>query len=216
MRWRRRVGRAGTALAALWVLVNGLVAYGATHPLQQAGILGAARVHRRSPSDVGLEFTDVPYAPKRQAWWIPAAQAAGTVVLVHGYDVVVDPRSADPAPLLELAAAFHGWGYNSLIVNLGYLTGAHAYSGGPLEARDIAAAVSWVEAITSGAPVALLGFSDGGHDALLTAAGEARVAGVAADSAFAGADHVRSYWADTSRYLLLARTFLAAHLGVQP
>jgi len=178
------------APAALWVAANALVAWGATHPLQQARILGAAPVHRRTPADLRLSYMTVTYAARRDAWWIPAPVSTGSVVLIHGYDVVSDPRSADPAPMLELAAAFNAWGYNSLVIDLGYSTGEHLYSGGPLEAQDIAAAVHWLKERNTRQPVALWGFSDGGHSALLAAAGGAPVAAVVADSAFADAGGV--------------------------
>jgi fermentation-respiration switch protein FrsA (DUF1100 family) len=177
-------------LMLLWVGVNVAVAWGATHPLQQAKLLGSAPVHRRTPAAVHLAYETVTYAPKRDAWWIAAPSPAASIVLIHGYDVVPDPKSADPAPMLDLAVAFHDWGCNALIINLGYATGVHAYSGGPLEADDIAAAVHWLQTKDSRLPIVLWGFSDGGHSALLAVARHAPVAAVAADSAFVDANEV--------------------------
>jgi fermentation-respiration switch protein FrsA (DUF1100 family) len=88
--------------------------------------------------------------------------------------------------MLELAAAFHSWGYNSMIINLGYTTGAHPFSGGRAEADDIDLAVRWAKNKTP-APIVLWGFSAGGSSALLAASDGARVVAVAADSAFANA-----------------------------
>lgn len=177
-------------LIVVWVVVNVVVAWGATHPVQQADLVASRSVERRTPADLRLTFEDVTYAPKRNAWWILAERSAATIVLIHGYNVVADPRSADPAPMLELAAAFRDWGYNSLIINLGYSTGAHLYSGGPLEAQDIAAAVEWAVERTGDQPVALWGFSDGGHNALLAAANRVPVAAVVTDSAFVDANQI--------------------------
>lgn len=177
------------AFAAVVVLLNLLAAYGATHPLELGKTMGVGGVVRRDPGQLGLTYETVTYGPRRDAWWIPAAASGGCVVIVHGYDTFTDPKSGDPGPLIDLAAQVHGWGYDALIINLGYTTGAHLYSGGKLEADDVAAAVRWCRA-KGGKPVVVWGFSAGGSASLLAAANGAPVAGVVADSAFADAGEV--------------------------
>ena len=110
-------------------------------------------------------------------------------MFVHGYAPIHDPRSGDPAPMLELAAQFHEWGFSSLVINLGYATGAHPFSGGALEADDVTGAVRWSQTQGS-AKVAVWGFSAGGSAALLASARGAPVVAVAADSAFADAPNL--------------------------
>lgn len=187
---KRVVITAVGVLALVWMAINLAVAWGATHPLQQARLLGGAPVLRRTPADVHLAYETVMYTQKCDAWWIAAPSARASIILVHGYDVVPDPKSADPAPMLELAVAFHNWSYNVLVINLGYATGAHLYSGGSLEADDIAAAALWLRKKDERLPIALWGFSDGGHSALLAAARHAPVAAVIADSAFVDANEI--------------------------
>lgn len=177
------------ALLVMLLALNFLIAFGAAHPVALASVLGGSKVIRRDPSHFSLPFEVVNYGPDRDAWWIPSNIDRGCVVLVHGYDTFVDPKSGDPGPLLDLAAHFHKWGYGSLIINLGYLTGAHAYSGGELEAEDVTMAVSWCDE-HSPDRVAAWGFSAGGFASLLAASRGAPLKAVVADSAFADASEV--------------------------
>jgi len=175
--------------AALWLGANAAIAWIVTHPAAQAKLFGAEPDTRRTPAHFNLPFETVQYASMRDAWWIEADRARGSVVFIHGFQSVPDPKSADPAPMLELAAKFRTWGYNSLIINLGYATGAHPYSGGPLEAADINAAVNWAKSRSGQQAVVLWGFSAGGHSALLAAANGSGTK-VVADSAFVDANAV--------------------------
>jgi len=199
MRVRQVAAVVGTA-GAVWVGLNAAVTFGAAHPIGQGKVLGTARVIRRSPEQFGLAYKEITYAPRRDAWWITAGLERPSVVLVHGYDPFIDPKSGDPGPLLELAAAFHSWGFNALVINLGYVTGAHPFSGGQLEAGDVTAAAKWCHA-HAGGPVALWGFSAGGSAALLAASDGAPVAAVAADSAFADAGTVIVHQASKATHL---------------
>lgn len=176
-------------LVALIFILNLLVAIGATHHIAQGELLGVGKIVRRDPVQFGLAFENVTYGLSGDAWWIPADSPLGCVVMVHGYDPFIDPKSGDPGPLLDLAAHFHQWGYGTLIINLGYATGAHPYSGGELESADVTQAVNWCAERHLGR-VGLWGFSAGGSAALLAASNGAPVAAVAADSAFADAGTV--------------------------
>jgi len=185
----RAIVAAVGVLVTAWLALNFGVALIAVQPSLQASMFGAAEPARRAPSDLGLSFETVSYGSNRDAWWVPAKDSRGVVVLVHGYNTFSDPKSGDAGPLLELAAAFHGWGYDSLIINLGYGTGAHPYSGGQLEADDVSAAARWCRD-KGGKPVSLWGFSAGGAAVLLAAATGVPVSGVVADSAFADAGKI--------------------------
>lgn len=147
-----------------------------------ARVFGGEPSPVRHPSELDLDADDVEYAPGCTAWWIPAADAVASVVIVHGFDTGDDPRATDPGPRLELAAILGESGYNCLVISLGYGAGVHLHSGGALEADDIAAAVKWAGA-RADVPVAVIGFSAGGH-AAVTATDRMHVFAVVTDGSF--------------------------------
>lgn len=173
----------GTGLiASLPLALSGLLAALATRPKLAALAFGGEPNPRRHPADVGLEAIDVNYAPGCSAWWIPATDAAASVVIVHGFEPSEDPKATDPGPRLELAAVLQRAGYNCLVISLGYGSGAHLHSGGTLEADDVAAAVKWAKG-EADLPVAVVGFSAGGHTAV-TASDRMHTFAVVTDSSF--------------------------------
>jgi len=164
---------------AAWTAVAAL----ATRPRLAARVFGESTTEPRDPLDFGMLADDVAYVPGSKAWWIPSSEPpVGAVVIVHGFEPTDDPRSTDPGPRLDLAARLQRHGVASLVINLGYASGAHLHSGGPLEAADIAAAVDWARE-RSGVPVAIVGFSAGGH-ASVVASTLCASAAVVTDSAF--------------------------------
>lgn len=171
-----------TAVGALIVVLSGMVAVLATRPRLAAKVFGPSTAPERRPSDLGLDATDIEYAAGARAWWIPAPSATASVVIVHGYEPTDDPRSTDPGPRLDVASMLNGHGFESLVVNLGYASGQHLHSGGELEAEDVAAAVEWARRRT-GRPVAVIGFSAGGH-AGVAAASRCSPFAVVTDSSF--------------------------------
>jgi fermentation-respiration switch protein FrsA (DUF1100 family) len=172
------------ALVGALVLVGNVAAgFMATRPRLQARLFGQNNTESLRPEDIGLPYERVDYAPGLWGWWIPATEGVATAVLVHGFGLSDEPIVCAPEPLLAFAASLRAHRINSLVVNLGYATGTHSFSGGRREARDIAQAARWATD-RAGVPVVLWGFSAGGHDALIAATTEG-VAGVAADSAYA-------------------------------
>ncbi len=169
MRPANRVGIVVFAIGATSVAVSGLLATLASRPKLAAKVFGGEPNPRQHPTDVGLEAIDVEYSQGSLAWWVPAPGAAASVVVVHGFETAEDPRATDPGPRLELAVLLHEAEFNCLIISLGYGTGAHLHSGGALEAQDIVAAVKWAAA-HGGVPVAVFGFSAGGHAAVAASA----------------------------------------------
>jgi hypothetical protein len=128
---------------------------------RQDGVdLGA--VPKPSDTKCCTTFSAVTYGPGLTAWWSPPSQGRPSLVLVHGYGGNVES-------LGPLAGALRERGYGVLATNMGYVTDAHLYSGGELEARDIGRATRWVRERAPG-PVVAWGFSAGGHASLLAAA----------------------------------------------
>ncbi len=179
---RRGVLVGGALIAAIPIAVSGLLAALATRPRLAALAFGGEPNPSRHPADVGLDATDIEYSLGCSAWWISAADAVASVVIVHGFEPSEDPRATDPGPRLELAAVLHRSGYNCLVVSLGYGSGAHLHSGGALEADDVAAAVRWARS-EADVPVAVVGFSAGGH-AAVTATDRMHTFAVVTDSSF--------------------------------
>ncbi|MEY2426518.1 MAG: hypothetical protein QOI61_2090 [Actinomycetota bacterium] len=170
-------------LVVLLVIGNSLVAFIATRPRLQARLFGQTNRAELQPEALGLGYEHVEYGDGLWGWWIPARRSTTNVVLVHGFGLSAEPIKFAPEPLLGFAATLGDLGFSSLVINLGYATGTHPYSGGGAEADDIVQAVDWLEQRHS-APVAVWGFSAGGHDALVAAAKDTRIMGVAVDSAF--------------------------------
>ncbi len=179
---RRALLSLAAAAALVPVGLSVLLAALATRPRLAAKAFGGRANPSRHPSDFGLSSTDVEYSPGCSGWWVPTPEAVGSVVIVHGFEASEDPRATDTAPRIELAALICEAGYNCLIISLGYSGGTRLHSGGALEAADIAAAVQWA-ATECDAPVAVVGFSAGGH-AAVAATNQTQVFAVVTDSSF--------------------------------
>lgn len=113
-----------------------------------------------------------------KGWWVPAPDARGSVVLVHGLN-----RSR--IEMVKKVPFLHERGWNALLFDLrhhgdsqGGVTGLGFY-----EKQDVKAAVDEARA-RSHAPVVVWGVSLGAASALLEAAEDTDVAGVVADSSF--------------------------------
>jgi hypothetical protein len=133
----------------------------------------------RLPAPVSLAccsaFRTVTYGNKLTGWFAPRKKPGPSIVLVHGYE-------ANLLSTTPLARALHDRGYSVLAINLGFVTRAHNYSGGALEAEDVDQAVRWLRSHHP-APVVVWGFSAGGHASLLAAARGARIHAVIAEGA---------------------------------
>lgn len=171
------------ALGLLLILVNVASAFVATRPNLQARLFGQNNQEAHTPADVGLRYERVEYAKDRWGWWVHAEHARGVVIIVHGFGLSKEPIRFAPEPLMPVVGALHARSFDALVINLGYATGAHHYTGGRAEAADIAGAVAWLSE-RGCHPAVVWGFSAGAHDALIAAAKTKGIAAVVADSAF--------------------------------
>ncbi len=143
-----------------------------------------------SPADHGLTFESVEFASLEdgiplRGWWMPVPASDRAVIIVHGRN---SSRSASNGDLTRQAAGLVKAGYNVLSFDLRAHgeSGGDRYSLGPLERRDVLAAVAYVRA--RGIPaghIGLLCHSMGAAICLLTAPEAADVSAVIADSAYA-------------------------------
>ena len=143
-----------------------------------------------TPESVGLEAVTIPLTTadglELLAWWVPAADPRGVVILAAGM------AELDASNMLGQARFLHEAGHAALVLDLR----AHGRSAGRRiglafeEPLDLAAALGWIAAQPElrHVPVALLGVSLGGAAALRTAAVRPDVAAVVSVSAFSSAD----------------------------
>lgn len=150
------------------------------------------RLEGATPADVGLAYENATFsadAGALAAWWVPAEEARGTVLFLHGYG----DSKAQGVPLMPF---LHEAGYHVLAFDFR----AHGGSEGDVttvgldEVSDVEAAVAFAQAKDPAAAedLALLGFSMGGATALNAAAVVPAVDVVVADSAFATLTNIAS------------------------
>lgn len=160
----------------LWdILLSLAIAYGAVLALVyafQSRLVYFPQVGREihvNPRVYGLGFEEVTIATedgeRLAAWWVPAQQARGAVLLLHGNAGNISHR-------IEYAAMFHRLGYATLLVDY---RGYGKSSGSPSEQgtyRDADAAWRWLAETRGLAPrdVVILGESLGGAVAAWLAA----------------------------------------------
>jgi pimeloyl-ACP methyl ester carboxylesterase len=201
VRARRVLKRAGLVLVVVLVgFIFGWVPY----------FLGGVATIRRyayndrenaglTPSSFGLPFEEVAFqAPDGvplKGWWVPAPDARGTVVLVHGLN-----RSR--IEMVKKVPFVHARGWNALLFDLRH----HGQSGGAVssfgyfEKEDAHAAAELARSRAAG-PVVLWGVSLGAATAVLAAAEDPGVAGIVCDSSY------RSLRDTVSHHLELARSW---------
>jgi len=135
-----------------------------------------------TPASFNLPYEDVTFnaadGVPLKGWWVPAPQARGTVVLVHGLN-----RSR--IEMVKKVPFVHEAGWNALLFDLRHHgeSGGDASSFGLRESGDVEAAAEQARARSSG-PVVLWGVSLGGASVTLAAAHDTRVAGVVCDSSY--------------------------------
>ncbi len=135
-----------------------------------------------TPGSFGLRFEEVRLRAadgvELGAWWVPAGEPRGTVVMIHGLN-----RSRIEMVKKAPFVAARGW--NALLLDLR----RHGASGGDVttfgarEKLDAQAAADWARQRGPG-PVVLWGVSLGGATATLAAADDPRVAGLVCDSSY--------------------------------
>ncbi len=116
--------------------------------------------NRRTPADVGLNYERHVFRGGRgialEAWLVPRPDAYGTVVLFHGHAASKDSQ-------LREAKAFHGMGFNTLLVDF-YGSGGSGGDGtsiGYYEALDVTQAFAYAQHLPRPGPVLLYGTSMG-------------------------------------------------------
>ncbi len=135
-----------------------------------------------TPANFQLPFEDVTFQSKDgvalSGWWVPTADARGTVVLVHGLN-----RSR--IEMVKKAPFLHKLGWNVLLFDLR----RHGASGGTVRSRgfnerlDVIAAADFARTRAQ-LPVVAWGISFGGAAATLASAEDPDIAGLVCDSSF--------------------------------
>src|SRR5688500_3210811 len=116
-----------------------------------------------TPGSFGLKYEDVAFTAADgvplSGWWVPAGEARGTVVLVHGLN-----RSR--IEMVRKTPFLHGKGWNALLIDLRHhgTSGGTVSSFGHFEKQDVHAAVEYARSRSPG-PVVLWGVSLGGASA---------------------------------------------------
>src|SRR4029450_959953 len=198
MKWLKRVGL--VLVAALAIFIFGWA------PYWLAGLATIRRVTYNDKENAGLtpKSFELPYedvsfnAPDGvtlKGWWVPAPEARGTVVLVHGLN-----RSR--IEMVKKVPFLHKQGWNALLFDLRHHgeSGGSASSFGFFEKQDVHAATAFARTRAQG-PVVLWGVSLGGASATLAAAEDPGVAALVCDSSY------RSLRDTVSHHLTLFRGF---------
>jgi pimeloyl-ACP methyl ester carboxylesterase len=152
-----------------------------------------------TPKSFDLAFEEASFSSSDgialKGWWVPAADAKGSVVLVHGLN-----RSR--IEMVKKTAFLARSGWNSLLFDLRHHgeSGGDATTFGAKEKNDVKAAIAFARAKSPG-PVVLWGVSLGGATATLAIADDPTVAGLVCDSSY------RSLRDTVSHHLVLFRGF---------
>lgn len=183
---RRKVwlGRAAAAL----VVGFAVFAFGWA-PYYLAGIATTRRFQFPDRENAGLtpKSFELPYddlsfpsadGTGLQGWWVPAAAAKGTVVMVHGLN-----RSR--IEMVRRVPFVHESGWNALLFDLRHhgASGGSRTTFGAKEREDVEAAARLARERSPG-PVVLWGVSLGAASVVLAAADDSSVAGVICDSSY--------------------------------
>lgn len=169
------------------------------------------------PGDYGLVHEAVQFNPPDRpitlrAWWLPATDARGALVFVHGGGN--DNRNLPYGGGLALARDLVARRYALLMIDLRNYGESDAtdegVTFGDLEANDVLGAASFVSGRAPGLPLAAIGFSMGGATVLRAAARGGPFRAVVADSAFADMSDVAASFtvAATGMPRLLVTPFL--------
>lgn len=152
-----------------------------------------------TPKSFELAFDEVTFrsgdGTPFSGWWVPAQDAKGSVVLVHGLN-----RSR--IEMVKKTPFLHGLGWNSLLFDMRHhgASGGDTTTFGVKEKEDVRAAIALARSKAPG-PVVLWGVSLGGATATLAAADDPGVAGLVCDSSY------RSLRDTVGHHLVLFRNF---------
>jgi pimeloyl-ACP methyl ester carboxylesterase len=181
--WRRRLLRAVAGIVALLViLIYGVVPYWMTGQFMNARHAFPDPDADVTPATFQLPFEEVTLSTSDglslSGWWIPAAEARGSAVLVHG-------ANRSRAEMIGKVPFLHAQGLNVLVFDARH----HGRSAGDVstfgykERLDVCAAVAEARRRSSG-PVVAWGISLGAAAVLLAAAEDPGIAGVVSDAAY--------------------------------
>jgi alpha-beta hydrolase superfamily lysophospholipase len=150
-----------------------------------------------TPASFELPFEEVTFRAADgvtlSGWWVPAPDARGTVVLVHGLN-------RTRIEMVKKVPFLHGQGWNALLFDLRHHgeSGGEASTFGRYEKDDVRAAVELARK-RAARPVVLWGVSLGAASATLAAAEDPSVAGLVCDSSY------RSLRDTVAHHMTLAR-----------
>lgn len=183
--WLKRV--AITAVAALLLFVFGWA------PYWLGGLVTTRRFQfpdkengNLTPASFELASEDVAFrsgdGTELKGWWVGAADAKGTVIMVHGLN-----RSR--TEMVRRLPFVHAAGWNALAFDLRHhgASGGTATTLGVKEKEDVRAAARLARERSPG-PVVLWGVSLGAASVVLAAADDPSVAGVICDSSYRSVD----------------------------
>jgi uncharacterized protein len=182
-RWVRRTLKAlGGVVAVLIVLIFGVLPFWLTGQFMSARHASKDPDAAATPATYGLAFEDVDFTSSDgialSGWWVPAAGARGSAVLVHG-------ANRSRAEMIGKVPFLHDLGLNVLLFDERH----HGRSGGELstfgyqERLDVRAAVAEVRRRAPG-PVIAWGISLGAVAVLLDAADDPGISAVISDAAY--------------------------------
>jgi len=143
--------------------------------------------------DIGFYGETVRFATANErmleAWWLPAKDSTGHVVLTHGW-------GANRATLLVLAPLLLDAGWNVLLIDVRNHGNSDddTFSSMPRFAEDIDASLHWLKHHKSSLPIALIGHSVGAAATLLCASRRDDIAAVVSLSSFAHPDGMMRRW----------------------
>jgi uncharacterized protein len=165
----------------IWMGLNALLAWYPAHPIK---LYPANMKLTTTPSEYGLEYENVIIGSGLSGWFVQAAAARATVVLVHGWTSCREERWV---PFLDIARHLHEHQINVLLYDARYVNGAKPYSGGKHESEDLIGIADWCAERTC-LPVIAWGFSAGGHATLLALSeNDTKISCAITDSAFVDA-----------------------------
>jgi alpha-beta hydrolase superfamily lysophospholipase len=174
-------------LGGIYGVVCLLVAYFHAHPVR----LGPWK----TPAEKGLRYHDLTFTTadglRLAAWFVPAPEARGVVILCHGYGISRDQ-------MLPFLPCLHKAGFSCFLFDFrasGQSEGRTA-TAGKTEVRDLEAAVEYLgsQPDTAALPLGVLGLSMGGAVAILAAAHDTDIAGVVSDCAYADLEKESQQW----------------------
>ena len=166
------------------LLLIGLMAYGWLIYIPQQVVYGPAYPIARTPTEVSLRYRDVTVTEpvdgiSLQGWYIPVENARAAVLFLHGGG---SNRHSAYFEALDFYKALATLGYSVFTIDLrnhgNSDSDGQGMSFGIREARDAAAALTWLQKELPATPIVMRGISMGGATAIHAIANGADPAGL--------------------------------------